>query len=165
MRQKAEPVEAITDEIRQLCADMIETMLTIKGIGLAAPQVGKLLRIFVSNVDYEDEEGEIHLSDPIVYINPIISSPSEELVKRSEGCLSIPKLYAYVERPEKITVEAMDLEGNLFTKECSGYLARNIMHENDHLNGVLFIDRIKGKRRTLLEPELRRIKQNYFLKS
>ncbi|MCC5831990.1 MAG: peptide deformylase [Chlamydiales bacterium] len=161
LRKKAQPVEEITDEIRQLCRDMIETMLAVNGIGLAAPQVGHLLRIFVSNVAYEDQEGEVHLGDPVVYINPVISEPSDMLVERSEGCLSIPKLYAAVARPLKITVEALDIEGNPFKKECYGYLARNIMHENDHLNGVLFIDRIKGKRRTLLEPELRRIKQHY----
>jgi len=162
LRQKAKPVEEITDEIRQLALDMIETMLACKGIGLAATQVGHLLRIFVSNVDYEDEEGEVLLCDPVVYINPVISNPSDMLVERSEGCLSIPKLNALVARPLSIEVEAMDLDGNLFKKECYGYLARNIMHENDHLNGVLFIDRIKGKRRTLLEPELRRIKQQYY---
>jgi len=164
LRQKAKPVEEITDEIRQLCLDMIETMLAHNGIGLAATQVGRMLRIFVSNVDFEDEEGEVHLCDPIVYINPVISNPSETFVERSEGCLSIPKLYAAVARPLTITVEAMDMDGNTFTKECYGYHARNIMHENDHLNGVLFVDRIKGKRRTQLEPELRRIKQHYYKK-
>lgn len=164
LRQKAQPVEAITEEIRQLCLDMIETMLAYNGIGLAAPQVGHLVRIFVSNVAYEDEEGEVHLGDPVVYINPVLVEPSDSLVERSEGCLSIPKLYAAVARPLKITVEAMDIEGKSFTKECYGYHARNIMHENDHLNGVLFIDRIKGKRRTLLEPELRRIKLQYYNK-
>lgn len=162
LRQKAQPVEAITEEIRQLCLDMIETMLAYNGIGLAAPQVGHLVRIFVSNVAYEDGEGEVHLGDPVVYINPVLVEPSDSLVERSEGCLSIPKLYAAVARPLKITVEAMDIEGKSFTKECYGYHARNIMHENDHLNGVLFIDRIKGKRRTLLEPELRRIKLQYY---
>lgn len=162
LRQKAKPVEEITDEIRQLCQDMIETMLEYKGIGLAATQVGHMVRIFVSNVEFEDEEGEVHLGDPVVYINPVLSEPSDTCVERSEGCLSIPKLYAAVTRPLTITVEAMDLEGNLFKKECYGYHARNIMHENDHLNGVLFIDRIKGKRRTQLEPELRRIKQHYW---
>jgi peptide deformylase len=162
LRQKAEEVEEITEEIRQLCSDMIETMLAYNGIGLAATQVGCKVRIFVSNVDYEDEEGEVHLCDPIVYINPVLSEPSDVLVERSEGCLSIPKLYSAVARPLKITVDAVDIERNAFRKECYGYHARNIMHENDHLNGVLFVDRIKGKRRTLLEPELRRIKQQYY---
>lgn len=161
LRQKAKPVEKITDEIRQLVNDMIETMRHHNGIGLAAPQVGRLVRIFVSPIEYEDEKGELHLGEPRVYINPTLINPSEALVERSEGCLSIPKLYVAVARPLSVEVEAMDLEGKLFRRECYGYLARNMMHENDHLNGVLFIDRVKGKRRTELEPALRQIKQQY----
>ena len=162
LRQQAEPVQEITDEIQQFCRDMIETMLAYNGIGLAATQVGRKVRIFVSNVEYEDENGEVHLCDPLVYINPVLSNPSKATVERSEGCLSTPKLYADVVRPLTICVEALDIEGNPFKKECYGYHARNIMHENDHLNGVLFVDRIKGKRRALLEPELRYIKQHYY---
>lgn len=162
LRQTAKPVVEISDRVRELCHNMIETMLHYDGIGLAAPQVGHLFRIFVSNVAYEDDGGEIHLSEPKVYINPIISNPSDAFVERSEGCLSIPKLYAAVARPLSIHLEATDLQGNQFHEECYGYQARNRMHENDHLNGVLFIDRIKGKRRTQLEPDLRRIKQQYF---
>lgn len=162
LRQKAEPVEEITDEIRLICADMIETMEHYNGIGLAAPQVGHLLRIFISNVDYEDDEGELHYCPPKVYINPILKNPSDALVERSEGCLSIPAVYAPVLRPLSIELEATDLEGNLFTESCYGYQARNRMHENDHLNGMLYIDRIKGKRRTQLEPLLRRVKQQHM---
>lgn len=161
LRQMAQPVDEITDEIREICHDMIETMLHHEGIGLAAPQVGHLLRIFVSNLSHEEENGELHLMEPKVYINPIISTPSETIAERSEGCLSIPKLYAAVARPLSIHLEATDLQGNRFHEECYGYQARNRMHENDHLNGVLYIDRIKGKKRTLLEPELRRIKLQY----
>lgn len=165
LRQKAEDVKEITEEIRQFCRDMIETMLHYNGIGLAATQVGSLLRIFVSNVEREDENGEVHLSEPRVYINPVLINPSDVLVERSEGCLSIPKLYASVARPLSIDVEALDIDGKPFKRECYGYLARNMMHENDHLNGVLFIDRIKGKKRTILEPELKRIKQQYYKSS
>lgn len=161
LRKKAQDVECITDEIKELCLNMVETMLHSKGIGLAAPQVGVLLRIFVSNCEYEDEQGEVHLGEPKVYINPVLSNPSEALVERGEGCLSIPKLYAPVLRPLTIDVEAMDLNGQIFKESCYGYQARNRMHENDHLNGVLFIDRIKGKRRSELEPALRLIKQRY----
>jgi peptide deformylase len=164
LRQAAKPVEEITDEIRAICHNMVETMLHCEGIGLAAPQVGYLLRIFVSNVAYEDEKGEVHLGEPKIYINPALTNPSETLAERSEGCLSIPKLYAPVARPLTIDLEATDLEGNQFHEQCYGYQARNRMHENDHLNGVLFIDRIKGKRRTELEPALRRIKQQFAKK-
>ncbi len=165
LRQKAEPIREITGEIRQLAADMIETMLDYNGIGLAAPQVGHLVRMFVSIVEFEDEAGEVHLGEPCVYINPVLSEISDGLVERSEGCLSIPKLYASVARPISVVIDALDLEGNPFRKECYGYFARNIMHENDHLNGVLFIDRIKGKRRTELDPILRRIKKEYYDKN
>jgi peptide deformylase len=161
LRKVAKPVEKITDEIRELCHNMVETMKGCDGIGLAAPQVGYLLRIFVSNLASEDEKGELHLGEPKIYINPILTAPSEALVERNEGCLSIPKLYLPIVRPLSIHLEATDLEGNTFHEECYGYPARNRMHENDHLNGVLFIDRIKGKRRTEIEPELRRIKQYY----
>lgn len=164
LRKTAKPVEEITDEIRQVCADLIETMLHYDGIGLAAPQVGHLLRIFVSNVVSEDPNGEVRLGEPKVYINPTLYNPSDALVERSEGCLSIPKLYAPVARPLTIELEATDLHGTVFREQCYGYQARNRMHENDHLNGVLFIDRIKGKRRTELEPALRRIKQVYYTK-
>lgn len=164
LREKALPVTKITDEIRQLVADMIETMLSYDGIGLAAPQVGVLLRVFVSTVEYEDEQGEVHTGEPKVYINPELKNISEAIVERSEGCLSIPKLYLAIPRPLSVTVEAMDVNGNRFTKECYGYLARNIMHENDHLNGVLFFDWLKGKRRTQIEPQLRLIKQKYSKK-
>jgi peptide deformylase len=159
LRKTAEPVFEITEEVKEICHNMIETMLHYDGIGLAAPQVGYLLRIFVSNVAHEDENGELHLGEPKVYINPTLTNPSDALVERSEGCLSIPKLYAAVVRPLSIDLEATDLEGNRFQETCYGYQARNRMHENDHLNGVLFIDRIKGKRRTALDPALRRIKQ------
>ncbi|MFZ0566181.1 MAG: peptide deformylase [Chlamydiales bacterium] len=164
LRQKAKPVEKITEEIRDLAQNMVESMLHYNGIGLAAPQVGRLLRLFVSNVDHEDEEGEIHLGAPKIFINPKLSHPSQTMVERSEGCLSIPKLYAPVNRPLSVEIEAMDIEGNLFKQEFYGYVARVIMHENDHLNGVLFVDRIKGKKHTELEPILRQIKQRYYKK-
>jgi peptide deformylase len=162
LRKTAQPVEEITDEIRQICDNMVKTMLHYDGIGLAAPQVGYLLRIFVSNVAYEDEKGEVHLGEPKVFINPAIAHPSDALVERSEGCLSIPKLYAPVVRPLSVELEATDIHGNRFKEQCYGYQARNRMHENDHLNGVLFIDRIKGKRRTQLELALRRIKLQHY---
>jgi peptide deformylase len=161
LRKKAKPVEKITPEIIHLVQSMIELMEKHNGCGLAATQVGELYRIFVSNVEYEDDNGEVHLGEPRVYINPVLSDPSEIYVERGEACLSIPKLYLPVERPLEIKVTALDLEGNTFTRECKRFLARNMMHENDHLNGVLFIDRVKGKLRTEAEPYLRKIKQQY----
>ena len=162
LRQKALPIEEITDEVRQLAHDMIEVMRVHNGVGLAAPQVGRLVRLFISNIEREDDDGKLHFCEPVVYINPVISHVSDSCVERSEGCLSIPKLYADVIRPFSVTVEALDVEGKAFKKECAGFLARNILHENDHLNGTLFVDRIKGKRRTALESELRCIKQHFY---
>jgi peptide deformylase len=135
LRQKAEPIEKITDEIKQLAHDMIETMIASNGIGLAANQVGHLVRMFVSILEKEDEKGNLHYGPPRVYINPILSNPSSTLVEMSEGCLSLPKLYIAVARPLTIHIEALDLEGNPFFEDCHGYVARNRMHENDHLNG------------------------------
>lgn len=160
LRKKAEPVEKITDEIRELVKNMIATMNRWKGVGIAAPQVGVSLRIFVSNIDFEDDEGEIHFCEPKVYINPVLSNFGEIFVEKSEGCLSIPGLYAPVSRPLRVDVEALNLEEEIFTEKASRYLARCIMHETDHLNGILFIDRIKGKMRRDLEPELKKIQKD-----
>ena len=161
LRKKAEPIEKITQEIRDLAQQMIQLMEEHKGCGLAATQVGALHRLFVSNVDREDEKGEVHLGEPKVYINPVISNPSKVLVEQAEGCLSIPKLSLPIERPLSITIEFTDLEGNHHTKECYGFLARNMMHENDHLNGVLHVDRYKGDREALSQA-LRKIKRTYY---
>jgi len=165
LREKAQPVEEITEEVRQLVKEMLEFIKTHDALGLAAPQIGILLRIFVANVDYEDENGEVHVTEPTVYINPVLKNHSEAIVERTEGCLSVPKLYLAIPRPLSVTVEAMDINGNRFTRDMYGYAARNIMHENDHLNGVLFFDWLKGKRRTQIDPQLRLIKQKYYKKS
>ena len=144
---------------------MVEIMIESNGIGLAAPQIGISLRIFVSNVDYEDEEGEVCLGEPKVYINPEIRQPSRALVERNEACLSMPELVAPVLRPLTIIFKATDLEGKRLSQKCRGFPARCFMHETDHLNGVLFVDRVKGKKRKELEAELHQIKQQYYRKS
>ncbi len=155
LRQKSHPVKAITPEIRQLVEDMVETMLESgRGVGLAAPQVGQLLRLFV--VCYQEGESRPTAE---VFINPVLSAPSREEEEGEEGCLSIPGFSACVVRPKAISVTALDLEGNTFTKRYSGYKARIIMHENDHLNGVLFIDRLSKRQRQLAKPLLLSIKK------
>lgn len=160
LRKRCAPISKITDEIRKLASDMIETMDKNNGIGLAAPQVGYPIRLFVLRNYIFTDDGGWTLSEPKVYINPKLSSPGEETVTDIEGCLSIPGLRLPVERPNKITVEAWDLEGNPFIEELEGYNARVRMHENDHINGVLFIDRIDTKTRKKIEPLLREIKKN-----
>lgn len=159
LRKKCSPVGKITEEIRQLVLDMIETMDNSNGIGLAAPQVGKDLRLFVLRNYISNEKGELSLSDPKVFINPRLFDHSQEMVEEEEGCLSIPGIRSLVPRPVRIKIEATDLEGKLFTEELEGYNARVRMHENDHLNGVLFIDRIDERTRREIEPLLRDIKK------
>jgi peptide deformylase len=161
LRQRCAPVEAITEEIRQLVRDMIETMDIHKGCGLAAPQVGHSLRIFVLRDYVETPEGDFALSEPRVYINPKLSNPSVKKILDTEGCLSIPGIRADVERPLKIRVEATDLEGRPFSEDVEGYNARIRMHENDHINGVLYIDRLDLRRRKKIEPLLKELQKKY----
>jgi peptide deformylase len=161
LRKHCEPVTEITDEIRKLAKDMIETMDKRDGIGLAAPQVGYAIRMFVLRNYIFTEDGQWTLSEPLVFINPKLSSPSEEKVIDTEGCLSLPGIRLPVERPTKIKVEAMDLNGNIFVEELEGYNARVRMHENDHINGVLFTDRVDINTRKKVEPVLKEIKKKY----
>lgn len=165
LRKKVVPIAEITEEIRKLAEDMIETMRAKNGIGLAAPQVHQSLAIFVTEVPIADndetsEEAKWLPGKVRVYINPKILNYSEEKWTNDEGCLSIPNIYGPVTRPVSIKVQATDLEGNEFTEELSWLEARCVMHENDHINGVLFIDRVKGRERTELERKLRALKKN-----
>lgn len=162
LRKKAERVIEITSELRQLVSDMEETMFAHDGIGLAAPQVHQSLALFIINVPTETEDEDKWLpGETRVFINPKILNHSEEEWLRGEGCLSIPGIFGVVSRPLHIKVEAMDLEGKIFVEEFSGLQARAIMHENDHINGALFIDRIRGKERQDMEPLLRNLKKKF----
>jgi peptide deformylase len=161
LRKKCLPIQKITEEIRQFAFDLIETMdKAHNGIGLAASQVGKLIRMFVIREPSIGAQGDLEFGDPVVYINPVLSEPSENEIILLEGCLSFPKFHVNVARPEKIHVEYTDLEGNRHEEEAVGFKARMIMHENDHLNGVLFIDRMDPAERKLVEPILSRLKKN-----
>jgi len=163
LRKKSIDVEEINDELQALIDDMIETMNDQNGIGLAAPQVGQNIRLFITRVPMvSPDDPEEMLEGPLlVFINPKLSSPSQEKWDYSEGCLSIPKLYGNVTRPYSITVEALDRYGHPFTAAYSGLQARCIMHENDHINGVLFIDRMDTKERKAIEPDLQKVKNAY----
>lgn len=131
LRQKAQPVEEINDEIRQLANDMLETMIDADGVGLAAPQIGRSIRMFVIMADDDVKR---------VFINPQIIKTSNEVGPYDEGCLSIPQVYETIVRPLQVTVQAYDENGKRFTLDADGLLARCIQHENDHLDGVLYID-------------------------
>lgn len=134
LRQVAVPVEPeeINDEFRVLINEMFETMIEANGVGLAAPQVGIGKRFFVIIADDDVRR---------VFVNPQIISTSDDLVDYEEGCLSLPKIYENIKRPSQVTVQALNENGKPFTIEADGLLARIIQHENDHLNGIVFIDK------------------------
>jgi peptide deformylase len=135
LRRRAEPVAAVTPEVRAVAACMIDLMHEAEGIGLAAPQLGLPWRLFVTAAR---DDG----SPDRVYVNPALSDPGRELVASEEGCLSLPGVRGEVRRPGRITVTATDLEGNQFTLTDDDLLARAWQHEMDHLDGVLIIDRM-----------------------
>jgi peptide deformylase len=142
LRQKAETVKDINEEIIKTAGEMIDALHRQKGVGLAGPQIGLMKRIFVIHV-----EGD----EPRVFINPSIIATSQETAKYEEGCLSIPGVWADVVRPRAVRVQAWNEKGRPFTMETEGILARVILHEYDHLEGVLFIDRLpQGKRERIL---------------
>lgn len=148
------PVTEFTEELKTLAADMAETMYKAPGVGLAAPQIGRLIRMVV--VDVSDEKNDLR-----VFINPVLSSVGEELIEGEEGCLSLPGLYEKVKRPAHVHVKAQDLEGKFFEYDCDGLLAVCIQHECDHLDGVVFIDhlsRLKKSRAAARLTKMRREK-------
>jgi peptide deformylase len=164
LRQKAKPVEKITPEIVQLAEDMIESMTAYgNAIGFAANQLGQLFRIFVIREEKAHSDGTYSFAPPEVFINPVISQPSQEIEVMEEGCMSLPKLTCSVPRPHKIRISYQNLKGERMEEEVEGFRARMLMHENDHLNGVLIIDRTDPKERKKLEAELQSIKKKYTI--
>ena len=142
LRQKSEPVGKVTVDIRGLVDDMFETMYDAPGIGLAAIQVGVPKRIVT--MDLSKKEGE---KNPRVFVNPEIVWSSDDTSVYEEGCLSIPEVHEDVERPARVKVEFLDLDGKKHEEEAEGLYATCIQHEIDHLNGVLFIDHISKLKR------------------
>ena len=132
LRKKCEPVETVTAEMKELFNEMFETMIQAEGVGLAAPQVGIPQRFFVVIADDNVRR---------VFVNPQIVSTSAEMTDYDEGCLSLPGFNESIRRPAKIKVQAMDENGKNFALEADGLLARIIQHENDHLDGIVYIDR------------------------
>jgi peptide deformylase len=152
LRKRAVDVGVITPDLIKLAEDMLETMYDSAGVGLAAPQIGKSLRLIVVDITAEDEERKPHF-----LFNPVVLD-SRNPICAEEGCLSVPGIWAEVERPETITVEARGKDGKrLVLKNISGLLARCIQHEIDHLNGVLFVDKISDEDRTLNEVKLQKL--------
>jgi peptide deformylase len=146
LRQVAAPVREITPEIRRIIADMTETMWHQVGIGLAAPQVGVPRRILVM----DDGKGGVQ-----ALINPVIESRSGT-IREEEGCLSLPGVFADVERSRSITVSALDADGKPFSLDASGLKSRVVQHEMDHLDGVLFIDRLPPVTRDRIKKKIQK---------
>ena len=143
LREHAKPVKTVDEDVRQLVEDLFETMRAAKGVGLAANQLGVARRVAVVDVGDEDPP-------PLALINPVIVERSEEEETAEEGCLSIPEIFGDVDRSAGIVVEALDLAGKPFRVEATGYKARAIQHEIDHLDGILFLDHLSAVKRNLL---------------
>ncbi len=143
----AAPVEEVTEDIRQLVRDMAETMYEAPGVGLAATQVGKLIRMVV--IDISEEKNDLH-----VLVNPEITSRSEEIKECEEGCLSLPGLYEKVKRPSFVTVKAQDLKGEFFEMQCDELMSVCVQHELDHLDGIVFIDHLSQLKKSRAAAKL-----------
>ncbi len=159
LRKKAEEILEITADTRKLIDEMIETMDAADGIGLAAPQIHHSIRLFVIRTPIETGENKFDAGEVKVFINPHLSLHSEETWQAPEGCLSIPTLRSLVERPKKVTVEYTTLDGSRVKERVSGWQARVIMHEYDHIEGILFIDRLSQEEQTKLAPLLQNLEK------
>lgn len=162
LKKKSEPVTEVDAGVRRLLDDMVDTMYAAKGIGLAAPQVGVLKRLIVIDIsrDEVDEDGKpIAVRNPMYFINPEIIEFSEEMITCDEGCLSVPEEREDVERPAEVTVKYTDRSGRVQTMHMDGLLARCIQHEIDHLDGIIYIDRISRMKRDII---LRRAKRKRY---
>jgi len=153
LKAKAKPVKDVTDELRALLDDMLETMYDAPGIGLAANQIGSLHRVLVMDCGSRDDE---ETPRPIKIINPEITGVSEELSSYAEGCLSIPEQFADVERPAVVRVKYLDENGQKQERLFDGLEATCVQHEIDHLDGVLFVDHLSNLKRNMLMKKLKK---------
>lgn len=152
LRIKAKPVSGVDDSIRRLADDMLETMYDAPGIGLAATQVDRHVRMLVLDVS-EDK------SAPMVFINPVLTPLTDDCVPYEEGCLSVPGSYDEVKRPARVRVEALDRDGKPFTLEADGLLAVCLQHEVDHLEGKLFVDYLSPLKRQRIQTKLEKLQK------
>lgn len=167
------PVETFDGELKALVADMFETMYAANGIGLAAIQVGVPLRVLVIDLQPEDPDAEPEPCDhdghhhthqptkrePRVFVNPQILDPADDLSTYQEGCLSVPEIYADVDRPSTCRVRWQDLDGNVHEEAMEGLMATCIQHEMDHLEGVLFIDHLSRLKRNMALKKLEKLRK------
>jgi peptide deformylase len=167
LREKGQRIERVTPEIRHLAADMLETMHAADGLGLAAQQVGHALLLTVIDVSASDKPSQLLIdgqpqdltaSMPLMLINPHVRNPEGEQIG-PEGCLSIPEVNADIRRAEKVSVRAQNLDGKELVFDCTGLLARAVQHEADHLNGILFIDRMDAATRVSFDGKLKKMQK------
>jgi peptide deformylase len=161
LRKKCLPIHTIDQSVLTLVDHMKETVKKFRGLGLAAPQVGAQIALFVACFPIEHPEDGMTPGEPKVFINPQIEDPSKETWLAQEGCLCMPKVYAQVKRPVSITITYQDEHGATHKERLSGWPAKIVMHENDHLNGVLFIDRVEQNEKKSLMSEIERIKKHF----
>ena len=174
LKQVSAPVERFDDELKALVADMFETMYDAPGIGLAAIQIGVPLRVLVIDLQPDDPDaepevctahgGEAHSHQPVkrepqIFINPEILEPSQDLSVYSEGCLSVPEIYADVERPARIRARWQDLDGQVHAADLDGLMATCLQHEMDHLEGILFIDHLSRLKRQMAVKKLEKLRK------
>lgn len=174
LKQVSEPVTSFDEALKTLVADMFETMYDAPGIGLAAIQVGVPQRVLVIDLQPEDPDAEPEVctahgdhhhthqpvkKEPRVFINPEILEESEEFTAYSEGCLSVPEIYAEVERPSRVKVRWQDLDGRTHEEAMDGLLAICIQHEIDHLEGVVFIDHLSRLKRQMAVKKLEKLRR------
>jgi peptide deformylase len=153
LAEQASPIEEIDDDIRQLVVKMTDVMLKNKGVGLAAPQIGLPLRLFIISLSGNRDGVK-------VYINPTVT-PSGELDAVEEGCLSVPGVYTKIRRYKKCRVTATDLDGNEFTEEADGLYARALQHENDHINGITIVNRMGQAAKIAHRRQLKKLSQDH----
>jgi peptide deformylase len=150
LRKKCLKVENIDENLVKLTDNMIETMYAVSGLGLAANQVGVSSNLFVIDVGIEKEK-----RDPVIIINPVITA-SEELVMAEEGCLSIPEVFAEINRFQHVEIKGYDLKGDALRYEAEGFLARAFQHEMDHLKGILFWDNLSKVKRSIMQRKFKK---------
>ena len=163
LRQKGARIESVNASIKKLIADMFETMYAAKGVGLAAQQVGQALQLTIidvrgitdrpSTLERDGKPADVHNFMPLVLINPEVK-PAGEAVAAAEGCLSFPEIFTEISRPQFADVKALNQKGKHIEFHCGGLLARAVQHEADHLNGILFIDRMASATKREFKPQL-----------
>ena len=157
LRSESKTIRRVDAELRQIIREMFDLMYLSEGIGLAANQVDLPLRLFVVNLEAKPGEGE-----ELVYINPVISHP-KGVEESEEGCLSLPGLYGPVTRPAQVRITAYRLSGEQVREDVTGLLSRVVQHEFDHLNGVLFTDRMTDESRASAQPHLAKFEESFRL--